>query len=326
MIQFDVIDLTDAAGHRTTSRLEGRWWLPGQEMPAQPQVVATDAKFDAGGIAIGSSFIDGLNSGVIFRWIEVIGGEVEVEPIVDFNGDGTVDIDDLLRIIESWGRNDPAVDIVPDGVVDKKDLEVLMDHWQQDVNDPTLLAHWAFDETEGVVAHDSAGTNDGTVMGLPVWQPTGGTVDGALELDGMTSVVAGCSLSPSDGPFSVLAWVKGGAPGQAVVSQTGGANWLMADASQGALLTQLSRGGRTGAGLPSEAIIADGDWHRIGFTWDGAARTLYVDDVLAAEDTQPGLAACTGGVLIGCGSNMAPGTYWSGLIDEVRIYNRVVTP
>jgi hypothetical protein len=329
IIQLDLIDITDAAGHRTASRLECRWWVAGQAMPVQPQIVGVDSVYDVSGVELGAytDSVEGSRANpVVFRWIEVIGGEIEVEPIVDFNGNGTVDTDDLLRLIESWGQNEPAVDIVPDGIVDKKDLEVLMNYWQQDVNDPTLAAHWALDETEGVVAHDSAGANDGTVMGLPAWQPTGGAAGGALELNGKTFVTAKSALSPADGPFSVLAWVKGGAPGQSIIAQQGGVNWLMADASQGALLTQLSKGGRTGSGLPSTAIIADGDWHRLGFTWDGAARRLHVDDVLVAEDTQTGLAACTGGVLIGCGSNMAPGTFWSGLIDDVRIYNRAVRP
>jgi len=55
----------------------------------------------------------------------------------DFNGDGTVDIKDLLRIIESWGQDDPAVDIAPppfgDGIVDAMDLELLMNYWEQPV-------------------------------------------------------------------------------------------------------------------------------------------------------------------------------------------------
>ncbi len=323
MIQFDVIDLTDAAGHRTTSRLEGRWWLPGQETPAQPQVVATDAKFDAGGIAIGN-IGDGLKSGTIFRWVEVIG--TEVEPTVDFNGDGTVGSSDLLRLIESWGQADPAVDVVPDGIVDKKDLEVLMSYWQQDVNDPTLRAHWALDETEGVVAHDRAGANDGTVIGLPAWRPTGGAVDGALEFNGKTFVTAGSVLSPADGPFSVLAWVEGGAPGQVIFSQTSGANWLMADASQGLLKTELRSAGRLGSSLCSQTTITDGDWHRVALVCDGSNRILYVDDVVAAQDVQTNLTGASGNLLIGAGSTLAPGAFWSGLIDDVRIYNRAVKP
>ena len=51
-----------------------------------------------------------------------------------------------------------------------------------------------------------------------------------------------------------------------------------------------------------------------------------MDDVLVAEDAQTGLTACYGGLQIGCGENMTPGTFWSGLIDDVRIYNRAVKP
>jgi hypothetical protein len=64
----------------------------------------------------------------------------------------------------------------------------------------------------------------------------------------------------------------------------------------------------------------------VGFVWDGSNRRLYVDDVLIAEDTQQGLAACYGGLQIGCGKDMAAGTFWSGLIDDVRIYSRAVKP
>ncbi|MHC4627466.1 MAG: hypothetical protein ACYTDV_10840 [Planctomycetota bacterium] len=53
----------------------------------------------------------------------------EIRPDVDFNDDGAVDIDDLSRLIESWGLDDPLVDIGPmpwgDGIVDAKDLAVL---------------------------------------------------------------------------------------------------------------------------------------------------------------------------------------------------------
>jgi len=99
----------------------------------------------------------------------------------------------------------------------------------------------------------------------------------------------------------------------------------MADA-QGALATELSKGGRTGGGLSSPTIITDGNWHRIAFTWDGAHRLLYVDDVLVAEDAQDSLADSWGKLVIGAAKNMAPGTFWSGLIDDIRIYNRVVWP
>ncbi|MFC1605215.1 LamG-like jellyroll fold domain-containing protein, partial [Planctomycetota bacterium] len=67
-------------------------------------------------------------------------------------------------------------------------------------------------------------------------------------------------------------------------------------------------------------------WHRIGLVWDGSNRTLYVDGVIVAEDTQNGLASSYDGLYIACGKGMESGTYFSGLIDDVRIYNRAVNP
>ncbi|MBC8217228.1 MAG: hypothetical protein H8E73_02075, partial [Planctomycetes bacterium] len=62
--------------------------------------------------------------------------------------------------------------------------------------------------------------------------------------------------------------------------------------------------------------------------WDGSYRHLYVDGVEVAEDATPlvGLEDAYGGLYFGVGSTLAPGTFWSGLIDDIRIYNRVVSP
>ena len=182
------------------------------------------------------------------------------------------------------------------------------------------------DETEGTVTSDSADENDGTLIGVPKWQPDTGYIDGALELDGATYIAADSVLNPDIGPFSVFAWVKGGAPGHAILSQQTGANWLVTDAATGALMSELQSGGRFGWPLYSEMVITDGDWHRIGLTWVGSNRRLCVDNGLAAEDTQSGLRDCSGGLNIGCGNTMAPSTHWIGLVDDVRIYNRAVSP
>jgi hypothetical protein len=89
-------------------------------------------------------------------------------------------------------------------------------------------------------------------------------------------------------------------------------------------MTNLSRppGGRTSPPpLVSEVTITDGQWHRIGFVWDGVYRALYVDDILIAEDSQAGLADSVGGLNFGCGNDFETTTFWSGLIDDVRIYD-----
>jgi len=249
----------------------------------------------------------------------------------DFNRDGIVNIKDLEILIEYWSQDEPLVDIAPlpdgDGIVDEQDLVLFMEFWQEEIPQLGLIAHWKLDETEGMVVTDSAGDNNGYALGDPVRQPDGGQVGGALQLDGVDDYVITESVpNLEDGPFSVIAWIKGGAPGQAILSQMGAANWLCTDPSEGHLMTELAGPGRNSGPLWSQTVITDGQWHRIGFVWDGSHRTLYVDGVVVAEDTQPGLQSSSNGLYIGTGKAMAPGTYWSGLIDDVRIYNRAVSP
>ncbi len=211
-----------------------------------------------------------------------------------------------------------------DGIVDVQDLIFLSEYL---LTYPGSVAYWKLDETEGDIAHDSIGVYDGVLNGVPTWQPTGGAVDGALAFDSIDDYVSTpFMLNPADGKFSVFAWIKGGAPGQVVLSQIGGANWLLADPSEGNLMTELKGFGRSGSPLLSQTVITDDNWHRIGLVWDGSLRTLYVDGVAVARDTQNALEGSDSGLYIGTGKAMAAGTYFSGLIDDVRIYNRAVRP
>jgi hypothetical protein len=189
------------------------------------------------------------------------------------------------------------------------------------------VAYWKLDETEGNIAYDSISDNDGMINGDPVWQPGGGMADGALQLDGLDDYVSTeFVMNPAEGPFSMFVWIKGGAPGQVVLSQKGSVSWLCTDAGEGNLMTELKGFGRSAAALLSQAVITDGNWHRIGLVWDGSHRTLYVDDIAVAEDKQDGMEGSDSGLYIGTGKAMESGTFFSGLIDDVRIYSRVVGP
>jgi len=252
-------------------------------------------------------------------------------PIVDFNGDGKVDGKEVLALAQHWGQSQRLFDIglspMGDGIVDINDVIALAGYIGQDVNDPTLIAHWALDETEGMTAADSVGHNDLTVLGNAAWQPAGGKIGGALEFDGKDDFAISSStvLDPATGPFSVIAWIKGGAKNRVIVSQTAGADWLYLN-KDGMLAADLKASGKDGKTLTSSASLLDDQWHRVVFTWDGTNRVLGVDGVEVARDTQPNLAASSGKLNIGAGRTLAATSRWSGLIDDVRIYNRAVQP
>ena len=56
-------------------------------------------------------------------------------PIVDFNADGKVDLDDLRLLIDNWGTDKTLYDIGPyawgDGKVDIEDLKVFITEWEK---------------------------------------------------------------------------------------------------------------------------------------------------------------------------------------------------
>jgi hypothetical protein len=255
----------------------------------------------------------------------------------DLNNNWKVDFEDLLILIELWGTAESSADIAPatyrDSIVDEQDLELMMQYWQTEIPEPGLIAYWRLDETEGSFAADSAGKNEANVIGDPLWRPDDGIVNGAIELDGIDDYIStDFVLDPANGSFSVLAWIKGGAPGQVIISQMDvsgtdiGETWQGLDALSGKLMTgllPLKIGRYSPQPLISESIIIDGQWHHIGFVWDGSFRSLYVDGVEVAKDTtaQNPLKSATGGLYIGASKDIDAGTFFSGLIDDVRVYN-----
>ncbi|MEN6426837.1 MAG: GDSL-type esterase/lipase family protein [Phycisphaerales bacterium] len=253
----------------------------------------------------------------------------------DFNHDGVVNLQDFGLLVNLWLEGEPSLDIAPpptgDEVVSYQDLAGLAAYWMMY---PGLVAHWKLDETDGNLAPDALGQFDGVVYGSPVWQSVDGRIDGAIELDGVDDYIrTGNVLNPATTPFTVFAWVKGGLPGQTILSQSNqpgpGEVWLGTDASTGAVLTRLIGSGRVATPLVSETAITDDTWHCVRLVWDGSYRYLYVDGLeVAADGAQKisSLKASTAGFNIGAGKDLESGSFWSGLIDDIRVYNRVVKP
>lgn len=278
--------------------------------------------FDGRTLHFTSSRDGGFGSGDLWQ--------VPIIPIIDLNGDGIINSVDICKVVDNWHTDYPPCDVAPapfgDGFVDVRDLTVLAEHLFETVDDPTLVAHWALDESEGTTAQESISSRGDWVIGNPLWQPTGGKVNGALELDGVDDcIITTFGINPAEGPFSVLAWINGGAPGQVTVAQQLVNDWLLLDA-EGKLVTELKDADGLAGPLASEKVITDGQWHHIGLVWDGSKRMLSIDEVVVAEDRQTGLLSSDRGLYIGVGKDYAAGTFFSGLIDDVRIYNRAVIP
>jgi len=255
--------------------------------------------------------------------------QAPIIPIIDFNGDGVVDDTDMCIMINHWGENYSLCDIGPtpfgDGIVDVQDLIVLAEYTYGYFQP---IAQWKFDEAEGDIAHNSIGDKHGILSGNPTWQSDSGQRAGALEFDGIDDYVSTpYIINQRNISLSAFAWIKGGLSGQVIISQTGdfGGTWLSIDPS-GKLMTEFSS---TYFGdLISGTVITDGQWHHVGFVYDmdKLHRLLYVDGVMVAEDTTfvAGMVS-DGGLHIGASKDLDAVTFFSGLIDDVRIYNQALS-
>jgi len=253
--------------------------------------------------------------------------QVSIEPVVDFNGDLKVDSADTHIMVDHWGENYPLCDIGPtplgDGIIDIQDMIVLAEHLYR------LTAHWKLDETDGTIAYDRFGNHDGTISGNPFWQPTEGVIDGALLFDGIDDYVeTPFVLNPTTGSFSVFAWILCWTPGQVIISQTGdfGENWLGTNTSGGKLTTGFCD--VYFDPLESEAVITDIQWHHVGLVYDLDVfhRRLYVDGILVAEDnTAVAGNPSDGGFYIGASKDLDSGSFFSGMLDDVRIYSQALS-
>jgi hypothetical protein len=243
----------------------------------------------------------------------------------------------MCIIVDHWHTDYPLCDIAPapcgDGIVDVQDLILLSEHLFEDYR---MIAHWKLDEIDGDIAYDNTGNYHGNLNGDPIWQPAGGMYDGALEYDGNDDYISTpFVLNPGKGSFSVFAWVKGGTPGQVIISQSNtpgargfipGCTWLGINSSNGSLMTGLMD--TIFGALESDSVITDGQWHHIGLVYDRVLmkRQLYVDGAEVAEDTDfIGGVQTTGGLHIGAEQGLDATSFFSGLIDDVRVYNMALS-
>ena len=107
-----------------------------------------------------------------------------------------------------------------------------------------------------------------------------------------------------------------------------GGDWIQSGgySVEGNRMTKV-KSGRISPFLSSQTCITDSEWHRIGFVRDGAHRHLYFNGIEVAMGATPlsCLAGAEGGLYLGVGNDFVTASFWPGLVDDVRIYNRVLS-
>ncbi|MBI3179764.1 MAG: LamG domain-containing protein [Deltaproteobacteria bacterium] len=201
-----------------------------------------------------------------------------------------------------------------------------------------LLAWYTLDDDprDGVVEdHSGAGRDALCAASLTCPDPTDGRFGAAASFDGTRDFLRlyDDPLFAADA-FSIAAFVR--LPGykqQAVLSKAIGSGtlstWALWCQSDGHVMIETFTIPGTDADLLeySGTTLPTNAWVHLGVTWDGTRKRLYVNGVLLADRATEPNDADDHDILIGADENSGvAGFYFGGSIDEVRIYDRALTP
>jgi len=196
-----------------------------------------------------------------------------------------------------------------------------------EVHNTGVVAAFGFDEASGATATDAIDGHNGTVSGAT--RVTAGRFGGALSFDGVddwVTVPHDPALNLSAG-MTIEAWV---APTvltnwRAVVTkeQTSALPYALYanNASSTPAATVFTTSALTAAAAPALTL---GTWTHLAMTWDGSVERLFIDGAEIATHSAPG-ALLTGTGPVRIGGNSLRGEFFSGRIDEVRIYDRALS-
>ena len=194
-------------------------------------------------------------------------------------------------------------------------------------NTTGLVAYYKFEKD----ATDSSGQgNHGTVMGNPPW--VAGKIGNAVQLDGRHDYVD-CGNKPGlnvAGPITIAAWMHPTGPG-------GGNYGRLLDKSSGtnagdpgykfyhrAANNYIMTLGITGATRNTASSIVLNTWNFFGFVATGTEWRAYINGAVERWE-EPALPTAVE-IPLYIGNGAAAERHFEGMLDEVRIYNRALTP
>jgi|SRR5690242_6594686 len=189
-----------------------------------------------------------------------------------------------------------------------------------------LVAAYSFSEGAGTTILDSSGNGNVGVIDGVEWTTTG-RFGKALRFNGTGWVTVKDSPSLQLNTLTLEAWVY------PTVPLNGWIDLIMKETADGAsyYLCASSQWGVPvgGVAISEEKMVLAPDalpineWSHVATTYDGSYQRMYVNGVLVASHAQQGRINTSAGVLR-LGGDSVWGERFTGLIDEVRVYNRAL--
>jgi len=232
-------------------------------------------------------------------------------------------IDDTNPIELPESSNLASVKLISDGF---QWYKIEQKYISETVASDNLVGWWKFDETNGSVSLDSSGQrNNGTINGAAIIAT--GKFGYALDFNGSSdyiSIATGTGIPINNENYTLSAWIKSDNSGSRGIigwGNYGSVNQVNAFRLNSS--NQLSNYW-WGNDLTVTSVDVTGSWYHVVAKFDGTTREIIVNNVSEGTDTPVDHnVPNTNNFRIGSTNG---GEYFDGLIDDVRVYNRGLTP
>ncbi|KPK75422.1 MAG: hypothetical protein AMJ79_11265, partial [Phycisphaerae bacterium SM23_30] len=210
-----------------------------------------------------------------------------------------------------------------------------------DIQEDGLISYWKLDENSGTNAANAVGGEDGDLINMDGSEWDSGKLGNGLEFDGTEDYID-CNtdfdiddFGGVNGKITIAAWVRPDDVEKynAITRFFGGVHYFSAGTDQTGYekkLRTMVRDVAHGSNYwpTSDGTIEAEEWTHVVFIFEGGVGyKFYIDGELDKSESNSdlGMYNYSTSQYIGNNPGGSSGSYFDGMIDDVRIYNRILS-
>ena len=189
-----------------------------------------------------------------------------------------------------------------------------------------LIAYYPFDGN----ANAKIGTLNGTVSGATLSTGRNNESNTAYSFDGVDDYIEfGTGMLSGNGEFSILIWINTSSPSGRILTQRDRSGY------NGEYMVDLQSDGKIKFStyrdsykwrVTSSSALNDGNWHHLAFVQQDNGGKMYLNGSLDQTDNSNGKVNLLSTIKTYLGyDNRNSGAYYSGKVDDLKIYNRALS-